>query len=139
MLVDPILRQAPPHTHLAKYLAIAQLYLPLSMYMKQQHCMPIHDEIHCVSTAAMSAIPKPPPLLPCCLLQVWDVKEQQSPLLSFDLGAAVGDAAWAPYSSSVFAAVTDDGQVHIFDLAQNRQLPLCVQKVWVVKLSSDRS
>jgi hypothetical protein len=49
--------------------------------------------------------------------------------MSFDLGAAVGDIAWAPYSSTVFAAVTDDGKVHVFDLAQNRQLPLCSQKV----------
>lgn len=49
--------------------------------------------------------------------------------MSFDLGAAVGDIAWAPYSSTVFAAVTDEGKVHVFDLAQNRQLPMCAQKV----------
>jgi dynein intermediate chain 1 len=61
--------------------------------------------------------------------QVWDVSQPQAPLMSFDLGAAVGDIAWAPYSSTVFAAVTDDGKVHVFDLAQNRQLPLCAQKV----------
>lgn len=61
--------------------------------------------------------------------QVWDVTQQQAPLLSFDVGAAVGDVAWAPYSSTVFAAVTDEGKVHVFDLAQNRQLPMCVQKV----------
>jgi len=61
--------------------------------------------------------------------QVWDVAQQQAPLLSFDVGAAVGDVAWAPYSSTVFAAVTDEGKVHVFDLAQNKQLPLCAQKV----------
>jgi dynein intermediate chain 1 len=66
-------------------------------------------------------------LLP--MLQVWDVTQQQAPLLSFDVGAAVGDVAWAPHSSTVFAAVTDEGKVHVFDLAQNRQLALCAQKV----------
>jgi dynein intermediate chain 1 len=68
-------------------------------------------------------------LLPVAAAQVWDVSQPQAPLMSFDLGAAVGDIAWAPYSSTVFAAVTDDGKVHVFDLAQNRQLPLCAQKV----------
>ena len=29
----------------------------------------------------------------------------------FDLNAQVGDVAWAPYSSTVFAAVTVDGKV----------------------------
>ncbi|WIA12351.1 hypothetical protein OEZ85_012402 [Tetradesmus obliquus] len=62
------------------------------------------------------------------IVKVWDVSQPQAPLMSFDLGAAVGDIAWAPYSSTVFAAVTDDGKVHVFDLAQNRQLPLCAQK-----------
>lgn len=62
-------------------------------------------------------------------MQVWDISQQQAPLLSFDVGAAVGDVAWAPYSSTVFAAVTDEGKVQVFDLAQNRQLPMCAQKV----------
>jgi dynein intermediate chain 1 len=41
----------------------------------------------------------------------------------------VGDVCWSPYSSTVFAAVTTDGRVHIFDLAQNKREPLCCQKV----------
>lgn len=57
------------------------------------------------------------------------MQQQRAPLLSFQLGAVVGDVAWAPYSSTVFAAVTDEGRVHVYDLAQNRQLPLCAQKV----------
>ena len=36
---------------------------------------------------------------------------------------------WAPYSSTVFAAVTSDGKVHVFDLAENKHEPLCEQKV----------
>jgi dynein intermediate chain 1 len=83
----------------------------------------------------MHAVGSWPVLLPiaaaaaAATAQVWDVLQPQAPLMSFDLGAAVGDIAWAPYSSTVFAAVTDDGKVHVFDLAQNRQLPLCTQKV----------
>lgn len=39
-----------------------------------------------------------------------------TPLFIFDLHAAVGDVAWAPYSSTVFAAVTVDGIVGLFKL-----------------------
>lgn len=63
----------------------------------------------------------------------WTVKiwnhNQSTPILSFDLGNAVGDIAWSPYSSTVFAAVTSDGKVHVFDLAVNKHEPLCEQKV----------
>ena len=61
-------------------------------------------------------------------LKLWDHKSPQC-LLHFDLGNAVGDVCWSPYSSTVFAAVTTDGRVHIFDLAQNKREPLCCQKV----------
>eukprot|EP00341_Mesodinium_pulex_P012750 CAMPEP_0116903226 /NCGR_PEP_ID=MMETSP0467-20121206/10598_1 /TAXON_ID=283647 /ORGANISM="Mesodinium pulex, Strain SPMC105" /LENGTH=677 /DNA_ID=CAMNT_0004577441 /DNA_START=13 /DNA_END=2046 /DNA_ORIENTATION=+ len=61
-------------------------------------------------------------------VKIWD-HNYSSPILSFDLGNAVGDVAWAPYSSTVFAAVTSDGKVHVFDLAENKHEPLCEQKV----------
>jgi len=32
-------------------------------------------------------------------------------MFTFDLSSSVGDVAWAPYSSTVFAAVTADGKV----------------------------
>ena len=32
-------------------------------------------------------------------------------MFTFDLNSAVGDVAWAPYSSTVFAAVTSSGTV----------------------------
>ena len=51
------------------------------------------------------------------------------PLFMFDLNAQVGDVAWAPYSSTVFAAVTIDGKVHIYDLYINKYNPICVQAV----------
>jgi hypothetical protein len=37
----------------------------------------------------------------------------RKPLFTFDLNNSVGDVAWAPYSSTVFAAVTADGKVTI--------------------------
>ena len=61
-------------------------------------------------------------------MRIWD-HNNPNPVLSFDLGNAVGDVAWAPYSSTVFAAVTSDGKVHVFDLAESKHEPLCEQKV----------
>lgn len=61
-------------------------------------------------------------------VKLWDHQNRQS-LMSFDLGNAVGDVQWAPYSSTVFAAVTNDGKVHVFDLAENKHEPMCDQKV----------
>ena len=43
-------------------------------------------------------------------------KDISSPILHFDLGSSVGDVQWAPYSSTIFAAVTDFGKVFIFDI-----------------------
>ena len=47
----------------------------------------------------------------------------------FDLNSQVGDIAWAPYSSTVFAAVTVDGKVHVFDLHVDKYHPICTQPV----------
>lgn len=38
----------------------------------------------------------------------------REPVFTFDLGCAVGDVSWAPYSSTIFAAVTADGKVVSF-------------------------
>merc|ERR1712118_328815 len=40
-----------------------------------------------------------------------------------------GDAAWAPYASTVFAAITTDGIVHVYDMNVNRNDRICSQKV----------
>jgi len=40
--------------------------------------------------------------------------------MAFDLGTSVNDIAWAPYSSTVFAAVTQDGRLRLFDLNINK-------------------
>ncbi|CAM9754373.1 unnamed protein product [Discosporangium mesarthrocarpum] len=52
-------------------------------------------------------------------VKLWD-HTVPYPIMSFDLGNAVGDVYWSPYSSTVFAAVTSDGKVHVFDLAENK-------------------
>ena len=63
----------------------------------------------------------------------WTVKmwnhNQKHCILSFDLGQSVGDIAWAPYSSTVFSAVTSNGVVHVYDLNQNRNAAICQQQV----------
>jgi len=61
-------------------------------------------------------------------VKIWD-QNCKDPLFTYDLGSAVGDAAWAPYSSTVFAAVTADGKVFIFDLNVNKYEPICEQVV----------
>ena len=61
-------------------------------------------------------------------LKIWDDHDDE-PVFTFDLGNAVGCVAWSPYSSCVFAAVTTDGKVHVFDLQQNKYEPICQQQV----------
>ncbi|XP_066501170.1 dynein, axonemal, intermediate chain 1, paralog 2 isoform X2 [Hoplias malabaricus] len=61
-------------------------------------------------------------------VKIWD-HTIKSPMFTFDLNAAVGDVAWSPYSSTVFAAVTTDGKVHVFDLSFNKYEAICQQAV----------
>jgi dynein intermediate chain 1 len=61
-------------------------------------------------------------------VKIWDHKSSKC-LLHFDLGNAVGDVCWSPFSSTVFAAVTTDGKVYLFDLSQNKREPCCAQKI----------
>ncbi|XP_017027731.1 dynein intermediate chain 2, ciliary isoform X1 [Drosophila kikkawai] len=61
-------------------------------------------------------------------VKVWE-DMRADPLFIFDLGSAVGDVKWAPYSSTVFAAVTTEGKVHVFDLNVNKYKAICIQAV----------
>jgi dynein intermediate chain 1 len=61
-------------------------------------------------------------------VKLWEQNSKRA-LMSFDLASSVGDVVWAPYSSTVFAAVTADGKVHVFDLNKNKNEPLCAQAV----------
>ena len=56
-------------------------------------------------------------------------QSSRKPLYTFDLGAPVGDVAWAPFSSTTFAAVTTDGKVHVYDMIWDRYKPICVQSI----------
>ncbi|EAT36612.1 AAEL011310-PA [Aedes aegypti] len=61
-------------------------------------------------------------------VKIWEDMRPE-PLFIFDLGASVGDVKWAPYSSTVFAAVTTEGKVFVFDLSVNKYKAICVQAV----------
>lgn len=60
------------------------------------------------------------------------------PVFIFELCAPVVDASWAPYSSTVFAAITIDGHIYIYDIAVDQIEPLCIQNVLYKKKSSHK-
>jgi dynein intermediate chain 1, axonemal len=62
-------------------------------------------------------------------VKLWDSAKDCEAVMTFDMNTSVGDVAWAPYSSTVFAVATADGKVSVFDLAQNKHGPICSQKV----------
>lgn len=47
----------------------------------------------------------------------------------FDLNSQPGDVCWAPYSSTVFAALTFDGKAHVFDINVDKYHPICSQQI----------
>jgi dynein intermediate chain 1 len=55
---------------------------------------------------------------------MWN-RDVKRALMTFDMGCAVGDIAWAPYSSTVFAAVTSEGMLFVWDLNQDKHSYLC--------------
>lgn len=61
-------------------------------------------------------------------VKVWHT-DAPAPVFSYDLSHAVGDVAWAPYSSTVFSAVAAHGKAFVFDLSVDKHEPLCEQKV----------
>jgi dynein intermediate chain 1 len=54
--------------------------------------------------------------------------DMKRPIVTFDLDNEIGDIAWAPYSSTVFAAVTStalkEGRLYIYDLDQDKHQEL---------------
>ncbi|KAM5191719.1 dynein axonemal intermediate chain 1 [Mantella aurantiaca] len=61
-------------------------------------------------------------------VKIWE-HNIKTPMFVFDLNSAVGDVAWAPYSSTIFSAVTTDGRVHVFDLSINKYEAICQQPI----------
>jgi dynein intermediate chain 1 len=56
-------------------------------------------------------------------VKLWE-RNTSVPIMTFDLNTSVGDVAWAPFSSTVFATITTDGRVRIYDLSVNKHEPL---------------
>jgi dynein intermediate chain 1 len=61
-------------------------------------------------------------------VKLWE-RNTNKPVMTFDLNMAVGDVAWAPYSSTVFACITTDGKVRVYDLKVNKHEPIGESKV----------
>ncbi|XP_047469113.1 dynein intermediate chain 2, ciliary-like [Penaeus chinensis] len=61
-------------------------------------------------------------------VKIWD-ETHPLPLVTHDLGAPVTAVTWAFHSSSVLAAATEDGRVHVFDFFERKCGPLCVHRV----------
>ena len=55
----------------------------------------------------------------------WSIKfwhyKRIAPLLVFDMQSAIGEVAWSPWCSTIFAAVTIEGEMKFYDLNRNRK------------------
>lgn len=61
-------------------------------------------------------------------VKLWEANEAR-PVMSFDFKDAVSDIEWSPYSSTVFAVITVDRVVRIYDLNVNKHEPVGEIKV----------
>jgi len=59
-------------------------------------------------------------------VRLWEQNTNQ-PLMTFDMMTAVADIAWAPYSSTVFAAITHD-ILRIYDLSVRKHDYICLEQ-----------
>ncbi|OAF66873.1 Axonemal dynein intermediate chain 1 [Intoshia linei] len=65
---------------------------------------------------------------------IWNQNStDDEPLFTFDVGASVEDVCWAPYSSTVFAAVTIEGVAIVYDIAVNKYDYICKQTITTKK------
>ena len=46
-----------------------------------------------------------------------------------DLGYSIAGIKWAPYSSTVFIAATDEGSIYVYDVGVSKCKPLCSQNI----------
>jgi WD40 repeat protein len=56
-------------------------------------------------------------------VKIWEHTTRNA-IMTFDLHTSIGDVVWAPYKSTVFACVTSDGWLKLFDLAASRHEPV---------------
>lgn len=62
-------------------------------------------------------------------IKLWN-KNKETPIACFELEAAVTDIQWAPYSSTIFAAVTLNPNLYIYNLAKDKHTYICDQKIY---------
>lgn len=67
---------------------------------------------------------------------IWFTKSE--PAYVFELSGPVVDAAWAPYTSTVFAAITIDGYIYFYNIFVDDIDPLCVQKITYKKKNTHK-
>lgn len=63
-------------------------------------------------------------------IKIWHYKIF-SPLIIFDIQSAVGDISWSPWCSTIFSAVTVNGDIKFFDLNVNRKSYIYEKKKYV--------
>jgi dynein intermediate chain 1 len=61
-------------------------------------------------------------------VKVWEYTNSE-PVMSFDLGCAVADIAWCPFSSTVFAVGSSDRLMKVYDLSVDKHSPVNAEKV----------
>jgi len=61
-------------------------------------------------------------------IKLWD-HDYDKPIITFDLNSPVSSIEWSPYSSTIFAAVTNEGKVYIFELNEKKYEPVCEQQI----------
>ena len=105
------------------------IYLSTTEY-SSAYLMTYHSHVTPINTVMWN--PFYPLLFISCasepMVHIWH-KSLSVPILSFDTGFPVGDVAWAPYSSTVFALVTGDGGVRVYDIHLNKYRPICKQVI----------
>lgn len=59
-------------------------------------------------------------------IKLWRVGQKDAPLQSYDFAPhSINDIEFAPHSSTVFASVSSDGILYIYDIDLNRFEPIC--------------
>ena len=61
-------------------------------------------------------------------VKLW-TKNRETPIATFELPASVSDVQWAPYSSTIFAAVCSDSMLYVYNLAKDKHTYICDQKI----------
>ncbi len=61
-------------------------------------------------------------------IKLW-LKDRETPIATFELSASVSDVQWAPYSSTIFAAVCANSMLYVYNLSKDKHTFICDQKI----------